>query len=176
MLKRFAVATAAAALGATAVATTADAARPTIVTRAVEANNATGAFDTLLAAATCDYFHGAIVQALSGKSQLTLFAPTDDAFAKLSLDAGNVCDAFAADPGALQNILLYHVTSGRRSADWLADRVGTSITMANGDPAAITATDAGLGLAVDGAAVVIADVAASNGFIHAVDSVLLPPS
>ena len=71
----------------------------------------------------------------------------------------------------IKDILLYHVTAGRRSADWLSDR--SQITMLNGDVAMI---DGSMGVTVDGAKVLLANVPASNGFIHVVDTVLLPPA
>jgi uncharacterized surface protein with fasciclin (FAS1) repeats len=149
------------------------AAQPTIVSRAIAINGATGEFDTLLAAATCDYFDGAIVNALSTQPQKTLFAPTDQAFTDIGLDAATVCPAFAGTEekqAALADILLYHVTPGRRPTGWIAQR--SSLPMANGDRA--TVSRIGGALAVDGARIVIRNVPAANGFIHAVDAVLLP--
>jgi uncharacterized surface protein with fasciclin (FAS1) repeats len=146
--------------------------RPTLVTRALEVNAATGEFDTLIGLVV----DLGLVDALSGKSQLTVFAPTDEAFENLfAFIEANFPDATLTNE-ELTDIVLYHVTPGRRGADWLADRVGQEIPMANGDTALVSASDVGLGLAVDGASVLIADVAASNGFIHAVDTVLLPPN
>jgi uncharacterized surface protein with fasciclin (FAS1) repeats len=166
-----------AAMALSAIAITAavpvTAAQPTIVSRALAINGATGEFSTLLAAATCDYFDGAIVQALSSKPQKTLFAPTNEAFSNIGLDAANVCGEFAATEetqATLADILLYHVTPGRRPAGWIAQR--SSLPMANGDSAAVSRIDGVL--AVDGAKVIIRNVPASNGFIHAVDAVLLP--
>lgn len=168
------------ALAAVAVtaAVPAVAAGPNLVQRAVAVNNATGLFNTVLAAATCPAFDGAVVDILSAKGQKTLFAPTDAAFEALGLTPKNVCEKFNGGAGSmgsiadLQDILLYHVTPGRRPAGWLATKVGGSIRMANGDPAAVTR--AAGALAVDGARVVVRNVPASNGFIHAVDAVLLP--
>jgi uncharacterized surface protein with fasciclin (FAS1) repeats len=152
--------------------------RPTLVTRAVEVNAATGSFDVLInLVVELD-----LADALSGTSQLTVFAPTDAAFEEfLGADEATILglidagfDEATAD--VYTDVVLYHVTPGRRGASWLADRVGQSIPMVNGDSAAITSSMTGLGLAVDGANVLIADVAASNGFIHAVDTVLDPNS
>ena len=161
---------------AVTAAVPATAAQPTIVSRALAINAATGEFSTLLAAATCDYFDGAVVTVLSSKPQKTLFAPVDAAFGTLGLTKDNVCAAFNGEagsigtPAALLDILLYHVTPGRKPAGWIATR--DSLTMANGGQAAISRVDGKL--AVDGARVVIRNVPASNGFIHAVDAVLLP--
>jgi uncharacterized surface protein with fasciclin (FAS1) repeats len=138
--------------------------RPTIVTRAIDINQQTGEFSTLLSLVT---MYPDIVDALGGKEQLTVFAPTDAAFAKLFA----VVNPATLTSAQIKDILLYHVTAGRRSADWLSDR--SQITMLNGDVAMI---DASMGVIVDGAKVLIPNVPASNGFIHAVDTVLLPPA
>jgi len=171
MIRRLVASLALASVAATAALPVA-ATGPTLVDRAVSTNERTGLFDTLLTAATCSYFDGAVVEVLSAKGQKTLFAPTDDAFAALSLTPDNVCAAFEATPDVLLDILLYHVTPGRRPAGWLSGKVGGSITMANGETAAVSRMDGSL--AVDGAKVIVRNVPASNGFIHAVDSVLLP--
>jgi uncharacterized surface protein with fasciclin (FAS1) repeats len=138
--------------------------RPTIVTRAIAINQETGEFSTLLSLVT---LYPDIVEALSGKQQLTVFAPTDAAFAKLFAQV----DPATLTSAQIKDILLYHVTAGRRSADWLGDR--SQITMLNGDVAMI---DSSMGVTVDGAKVLAANVPASNGFIHVVDTVLLPPA
>jgi uncharacterized surface protein with fasciclin (FAS1) repeats len=190
-MKKLAAGLAAAAIAATGLIAAAPAATakggPTIVDRAVAVNSSgpyKGAFDTVIAAATCDFFNGAIVNLLSSKGQKTLFAPTDAAFEDLGnqlagtpLTAENICAVFAPGddpftPELLGTVLGYHVTDGRRSADWLGDRVGQSITMLAGGQAAIGTSDGSL--TIDGAKVIVADVPASNGFIHAVDKVLLP--
>jgi uncharacterized surface protein with fasciclin (FAS1) repeats len=151
--------------------------RPTLVTRALEVNAATGNFDILISLVT----NLELADALSGKAQLTVFAPIDAAFEDLlGADEATILGLIPtfddATKAAYTDIVLYHVTAGRRGAEWLADRVGQSIPMLNMDSAEITASTEGLGLAVDGANVLIADVAASNGFIHAVDTVLDPRS
>ena len=68
-------------------------------------------------------------------------------------------------------MLLYHVTAGRYSADRLTGVAG--LTMLSGEA---TAIDASGGVTINGANVIIADVPSSNGFIHAIDAVLVPPS
>jgi len=143
--------------------------RPTIVSRALEINAQTGEFSTLLALATQ---YPDIVSALSGKQQLTLFAPTDQAFADLFAFLGTL----GVDPGDLtadqiKTVLLYHVTPGRWSADRLAGQ--DSITMLSGESASVST---GGGVSINASSVVIANVPASNGFIHAIDAVLVPPS
>lgn len=143
--------------------------RPTIVSRAVDINAQTGEFSTLLSLATQ---YPDIVEALSGKTQLTLFAPTDQAFSDLF--------AFLATLGVqpsdltadqIKTVLLYHVTAGRWSGDRLSGQ--SAITMLSGETAAVSWSG---GLAINGSNVIIADVPASNGFIHAIDAVLVPPS
>lgn len=142
--------------------------RPTIVSRALEINAQTGEFSTLLALATQ---YPDIVSALSGKQQLTLFAPTDQAFADLFAFLGTL----GVDPGDLtaeqiKTVLLYHVTPGRWSTDRLAGQ--SAITMLSGEVASVSI---GGGVSISGSSV-IATVPSSNGFIHAVDAVLVPPS
>lgn len=147
---------------------------PTIVDVAVAANAPDGAFpgvfDTLIAAVTCDDFDGAIVKALSARGQRTVFAPTDAAFAKIDLTPANVCET----PG-LADILTYHVTNGRRDAASVLD--ASSMRMLNRDRVTVNAADVQL---IDGqdrpATIIVTDVPASNGIIHAIDNVLLPPS
>jgi uncharacterized surface protein with fasciclin (FAS1) repeats len=186
---RIAAVAASAALAAAAMAAPASAkGAPTIVSVAVAANTSgpyAGAFDTLLAAAQCDFFGDDVVALLSSKGQKTLFAPTDEAFEDLGsvlagspLTASNICTVFGPGedpftPELLGTVLGYHVTEGRRSAGWLADRVGKSITMVAGGQAAIGTNGSG-GVTVAGANVIAANVPASNGFIHAVDAVLVP--
>jgi uncharacterized surface protein with fasciclin (FAS1) repeats len=152
-----------------AIAAPAAAARPTLVSRAVAINAETGEFDTLLALATQ---YPDIVEALSGKQQLTLFAPTDQAFEDLFAFLGTL----GVEPGDLtadqiKTVLLYHVTAGRWSGDRLSGE--GSIEMLSGEEAWI-GTDGGV--RVNSSNVIIADVAASNGFIHAIDAVLVPPT
>jgi transforming growth factor-beta-induced protein len=152
-----------------AIAAPAAAARPTLVSRAVAINAATGEFDTLLALATQ---YPDIVEALSGKGQLTLFAPTDAAFDELFAFLGTLGVApedLTADQ--TKTVLLYHVAAGRWSGDRLAGQ--SSITMLSGEMAWVGADG---GVSVNGADVIIANVPASNGFIHAIDAVLVPPS
>ena len=137
-MKKQLIAAAAAITGLTlAVAPTVDAkGKPgdaNIVQIASAVNAESGEFSTLLAAATCDYFEGAIAGALTGDDKLTLFAPTDAAFGKLGLDASTVCGAFDAAPAALANILTYHVTDGRRFSNSVFNANNSkSISMLNG--------------------------------------------
>ena len=109
-----------------------------IVERAMQVNRLTGSFDTLLAAATCTSFNGAIVDALDGPEERTLFAPTDRAFGKLGLNPHNVCKADLSALGGLGNVLAYHVFDGKVSYRTAVSLIGRSVPMLNGDLAAIT--------------------------------------
>ena len=124
-----------------------------------------GAFGTLLAAAKA----AGLVEALSGDAPLTVFAPSDAAFA--ALPEGTVASLLKPEnTGRLRQILSYHVVSGRVSLAELATR-GQATTL-NGQR--ITARLQGGALIVSGAIVQTADLACSNGLIHVVDAVLLP--
>lgn len=136
-----------------------------IVDVALAINAETGEFDTLIAAVVC----AKLDRKLDRRGQITVFAPTDAAFAELGLDATSVCELPIRD---LRNILAYHLTSGRRAA---ADVVSADrIRMANGDFTSITVNDEGA--FINDAQIVITDVFADNGVIHVIDGVLLPPS
>ncbi len=134
----------------------------TIVQTAVEA----GSFNTLVAAVTA----AGLAETLSGPGPFTVFAPTDEAFAKLP--AGTI-DALLADPkGALTDILLYHVVAGKVMA---ADVVKLeNATTVSGRILPISVSDAGV--MVDGAKVVVTDIECSNGVIHVIDTVMVPPA
>ncbi|MEO1063436.1 MAG: fasciclin domain-containing protein [Actinomycetota bacterium] len=138
----------------------APAADGTIVDVATEA----GSFTTLLAAADA----AGLVETLSGEGPLTVFAPTDDAFAALP---EGLVEALLEDTDTLAEILTYHVVAGEVLA---ADVVELSeAESVQGDTIDITVTDEG-GVMVDGANVVTPDIAASNGVIHVIDAVILP--
>ena len=126
---------------------------------------ADGRFTTLVAAVQA----AGLAETLSGEGPFTVFAPTDDAFA--ALPAGTV-EALLNDIPALTNILLYHVVAGKAMA---ADVVGLdSVTTLQGSDITITVTDSGVVLN-DSVNVIITDIEASNGVIHVVDAVILPP-
>ena len=131
---------------------------PNIVETAVSA----GSFNTLVAAVKA----AGLADTLSGPGPFTVFAPTDDAFAKLP--AGTV-ESLLADVPKLKKILTYHVVSGKVMA---ADVVKlTSATTVEGSDVKI---DASSGVKVNDATVVTPDVEADNGVIHVIDTVLLP--
>jgi uncharacterized surface protein with fasciclin (FAS1) repeats len=139
------------------------AARTTIVDVALAVNAQTGEFSTLIAAV----LRADLAGALAADGQRTVFAPTDAAFAKLGLDADNI-DGVPLD--ALTDILLYHVTGGRRDAASVTDK--TRIRMLNGGFTRISVQ--GDGAYINDAKIVAVDIAASNGIIHVIDAVLLP--
>jgi transforming growth factor-beta-induced protein len=105
---------------------------------------------------------------LRGTGPFTVFAPTDAAFAALP---PGVLDALIANPAELEQVLLYHVVPGALDSGIVAG-TGGAIT-ANGFPLAF---DASAGVMVNDAMVEIPDVLATNGIIHAIDEVLLPPT
>lgn len=126
-----------------------------------------GSFKTLLTAAKA----AGLVDALSGDKALTVFAPTDEAFAKLP--KGTVEDLIKPEnKDKLASILKYHVVEGRvYSEDALAAKAAKTL---QGGSVKISVKD---GAAyVDGAKILTTDIDASNGVIHVIDSVILPPS
>lgn len=112
-----------------------------------------------------------LVTALSNAGPFTVFAPTNAAFGKVdkaTLDA-LMTDAKKAD---LQNILEYHVTVSSIKAENLRD--GQTLGMVNGDNIVVSVKDGKIML--NNSATIIASVQASNGTVHVVDGVLLPPA
>jgi uncharacterized surface protein with fasciclin (FAS1) repeats len=131
----------------------------------VEKAVAAGTFKTLAAALEA----GQLVGALQGEGPFTVFAPTDEAFAKLP--QATLQDLLKPESRAqLQRILKYHVVPGRVYANDAVE-AGTASTLA-GEPLRATIRDGRL--VVGGARVVASDLEASNGVIHVVDAVLLP--
>jgi uncharacterized surface protein with fasciclin (FAS1) repeats len=126
---------------------------------------ASGKFGTLVTAVKA----AGLVETLKSPGPFTVFAPTDDAFAKLP--KGTVEDLLKPENKAkLVKILTYHVLPSKvMSADIAGKKM--SVKTVEGSEVAIDATN---GVKIDGATVVTADVAASNGVIHAIDSVMLP--
>jgi len=124
---------------------------------------AAGSFKTLAKLLT----DADLVGVMKGAGPYTVFAPTDDAFAKVPKDA---LDALAKDKKKLQAVLQYHVLAGSVSAADL--KMMKDFGTVQGQRVKIGAT--GGALTIDGAKVVKADVAASNGVIHVIDTVLMP--
>ena len=112
-----------------------------------------------------------LVSTLQGDGPFTVFAPTDQAFTDAEIDL----DSFTTDEeiAALADILLFHVYSGAVNAADVTD--GLTVTMVNGDEASFTVSTDGTVMIGD-ATVTAADVAASNGVIHVIDKVLMPPT
>ena len=150
-----------------------------IVEIASAVNENLGVFDTVLAAATCDYFKGAVVDILTGTDKVTLFAPVDSAFADLGLDETHVCDEFSESPEALLTILAYHVTDGRRFSNSVFNRNGNGkeIEMLLGTGYITTEGGMIYGMSNEDPIGIVGDffdINASNGVIHVINTVLLP--
>jgi len=128
---------------------------------------AAGSFTTLAAALGATD----LISVLADDSaEFTVFAPTDEAFAALGDDAIN---GLLADPDTLRDILLYHVVPGSVDAATAISLAGTTVTTANEDDFALT-VDGG-NLFVNMSQVTATDIQASNGIIHVIDAVLMPP-
>ncbi len=130
----------------------------------IETARTAGSFKTLLAALEAADLTGA----LRGDGPFTVFAPTDEAFAKLP--KGTV-ESLLNDIPKLQSILTYHVVAGNVMA---SDVV--KLSEAKTLQGQVVRIDASSGVKINAARVVKADVAADNGVIHVIDEVLLPPS
>ena len=126
----------------------------------------TGEHDSLVAALT----HANLVTALQAEGPFTVFAPTDAAFAAAGIDLAS----FDTDEenATLFDILTYHVYSGSVESSAVTD--GLTVTMLNGDEATFTVADGAV--RIGDATVTTPDVVASNGIIHVIDKVLLPPA
>ena len=125
---------------------------------------AAGSFQTLVAAVTAADLGGA----LKGAGPFTVFAPTDEAFAKLP--AGTVESLIdPANKDKLTAILTYHVVSGEVFAKDLEE--GMAPATLNGETLHVSLEG---GAKVNGASVVTADIACTNGVIHVIDTVLMP--
>lgn len=139
-----------------------EAAMADIVDTAIAAGN----FTTLVAAVEA----AGLVDTLKGEGPFTVFAPTDEAFA--ALPAGTV-DALLADPsGDLTQILLYHVIAGKVMAADVTD--GLEASTVQGSP--VTFSVSADGVKINDANIVATDIETSNGVIHVIDSVILPPA
>ena len=144
---------------------TPDAGAPTL--DIVATAQAAGSFGTLVAAVTA----AELVDTLKSPGPFTVFAPTDAAFAKLP--AGTIDTLLKPEnKSMLQAILKYHVAAQKLPAAEVVKR--TTIPTVEGG--ALTVTVSGSTVKVNGATVTQADVAASNGVIHVIDTVLLPPT
>lgn len=141
-------------LGTTAAMPAAD-----IVDTAVGA----GSFNTLVTAVKA----AGLVETLKGAGPFTVFAPTDEAFAKLP--AGTV-EGLLKDPEKLKAVLTYHVVAGNVMAKDVVKLKEAKTVQGS----SVTIRTKGGAVMIDGAQVVKADIACDNGVIHVIDSVILP--
>ncbi|QDT14537.1 fasciclin domain-containing protein [Alienimonas californiensis] len=133
----------------------------------VETAQAAGSFKTLLTAAK----EAGLAEALSAKdANLTVFAPTDEAFAKLPEGA---LEGLLKDKEALKSVLLYHVVKGKVKAEDVVGLDGQKVETLSGKKVNVKVKDGVVML--NKSKVVKADVMASNGVIHVIDTVLMPP-
>ncbi|WP_084473954.1 fasciclin domain-containing protein, partial [Deinococcus pimensis] len=121
-------------------------------------------FSTLLAAVQA----AGLVDTLNGAGPFTVFAPTNAAFAKIPRDQ---LDALLNDRAALTRVLTYHVVPGRVTSQQVVRL--TSATTVEGSPVRVSVS--GGAVRINDARVTAVDVGASNGVIHVIDTVLLPP-
>lgn len=130
----------------------------------VQVASTTEGFSTLVKAVTA----AGLVETLQGSGPFTVFAPTDEAFAALP---SGLLDKLLLEENrdALLAILTYHVVAGKVTSAEIA--TGTARTVGGSNIELVV----GNGIQVNGANVVLADVEASNGVIHVIDQVLLPP-
>jgi uncharacterized surface protein with fasciclin (FAS1) repeats len=128
----------------------------------VDTAKAAGSFNTLVTAVQA----AGLVDTLKGPGPFTVFAPTDEAFAKIPKAK---LDALLKDKAALTKVLTYHVVPGKvMAADVKAGKVKTV------EGSNLTVTTSGGKVMVDKAHVVKTDIAADNGVIHVIDTVLMP--
>ena len=121
-----------------------------------------GDFDTLVAAVQA----AGLVDTLKGKGPYTVFAPTDEAFAKIPKDQ---LDALLKDKDALVKVLTYHVVPGKVTAAEVVKL--SSAKTVEGQAITIDTRD---GVKVDNAWVINTDIVAENGVIHVIDTVIMP--
>ena len=138
----------------------------TVVEVAVES----GAFPTLVAAVQA----AGLVETLSGPGPFTVFAPTEEAFAAALAALGMTADELLGDTELLGAVLAYHVLPVAAPAEAVVALDGQSVATVGGAEVSIT-VDGGT-VMVNDAAVVTANIEASNGIIHVIDTVLIPPS
>jgi uncharacterized surface protein with fasciclin (FAS1) repeats len=128
---------------------------------------AAGSFKTLAAALTA----AGLIETLKGNGPFTVFAPSDDAFAKLP--AGTV-EGLLKDIPALKSILTYHVVSGKVLAADVMKMDGKFAKTVNGKDIKISIDN---GVYLNGASKVVStDISCTNGVIHVIDSVIMPPA
>jgi len=124
---------------------------------------AAGSFKTLAKLLT----DADLIGVMKSPGPFTVFAPTDEAFAKVPKEA---LDALAKDKAKLQNVLKYHVLTSA----WTLDDVKSVKTAGTAMGQSLAITSSGGAVTVNGAKIVKADIKCSNGVIHVIDAVLLP--
>jgi len=129
----------------------------------VSTASAAGQFNTLLKAAQA----AGLVEVLESKGPFTVFAPTDEAFARLP---PGTLDALLKDPAQLKAVLTYHVVPGKLSSGQVL--AGAPLKTVQGQ--SLTASKSDGGAKVDSANIVKTDIQCSNGVIHVIDAVVLP--
>jgi uncharacterized surface protein with fasciclin (FAS1) repeats len=149
-----------AAMLALALASPAVAQQKDIVDTAVAA----GSFKTLAKLLT----DADLIAVMKGPGPYTVFAPTDEAFAKVPKD---VLDGLGKDKKKLQEVLKYHVLTSK----WTTDDIQLVKQTGTAQGKAVSFGLAGGGLTVNGAKVIKANIDCTNGMVHAIDAVLLPP-
>ncbi len=138
----------------------------TVVEVAVES----GSFPTLVAAVQA----AGLVEVLSGEGPFTVLAPTEEAFAAALAALDVTAEDLLANTELLTAVLTYHVLPLEAPADVVVSLDGQSVATVNGAEIAITIE--GDSVMINNATVVATDIEASNGIIHVIDTVLLPPS
>jgi len=132
----------------------------------VETAKAAGTFTILTRALT----EAGLLETLKGPGPFTLLAPSDAAFNKIPKPA---LDALFKDKVALRNVLLYHVIAGRLTAADFANLNGKGRKTVEGSETKVSVS--GSTVMIGTATVTTADIAARNGVIHTIDTVLMPP-
>ena len=125
---------------------------------------AAGTFKTLAAALTA----ADLIPTLKGPGPFTVFAPSNEAFKAVP---AKTMEDLAKHPEKLKDVLTYHVVAGKSMA---ADVKNSKVTSLNG--AHLELSKAGEFVTVESAAVTTADIAATNGVVHIIDTVLIPPA
>jgi uncharacterized surface protein with fasciclin (FAS1) repeats len=115
-----------------------------------------------------------LVETLSGPGPFTVFAPTDEAFAAALDSLGITADELLGDTETLTNILTYHVIAGEVPSSAVVTMNGQTATTVNG--ADVTISVDGSTVKVNDSTVTAVDIPASNGIIHVIDAVLIPPA
>ncbi len=162
---------------AAAVLAAAPAAAPTVTTASPKTIVAVASGDKRFTTLVALVKQAGLVKTLSGKGPFTVFAPTNAAFAKLKSAAPDTFEAVSTDKALLQKVLTYHVLASRvpSMTAIAAAKQKASVKTVQGEKIALSLK--GGKLTLNGSSrVIVADVKASNGVIHAIDAVLVPPS